>query len=45
MVVLGEAIVMGRSGIGREKRMMREMGDAIAAGNGMDADADGRLRQ
>ncbi len=45
MVALGEAIVMGRSGIGSEKRMMRERGDAMAAGNGMDADVDGELRQ
>lgn len=42
MVVLGEAIVMRRSGIGREKRMMRVMGDAIAAGNRMDVDMDWR---
>ncbi len=44
--MLGEAIVMGRSGIGREKRMMRERRDAIAgAGNRVDADADGILLQ
>ena len=39
MVVLGDTIVMGRSGIGREKRIMRERGgvviaDAIARANG-----------
>lgn len=44
--MLEEAIVMGRSGIGREKRMMRERGDAIAgAGNRIGADADSRPRQ
>lgn len=43
--MLGDAIVIGRSRIGREKRTMRERGDAIAAGNGIGPDAEGRLRQ